>query len=177
MEEGQRGCEEGWAEGFQDRRSWKKSVNGVVCTVYEMREGYEPVPRTLRDGRWRLIMDVVAALVSFVQIVSSLTSYQKSGNARDFPTRRWAGRTADVIRKIKPHDSLLFLSWERESNLRPFLLQRQPRKASTTATLSTPDTLKTTDSDTMAAVKPIVGVRVFPDPRGWAQWLPDRDMT
>lgn len=34
-------------------------------------EGSIPVPRTLRDGRWRLIMDVIAAWVGCAQIVTS----------------------------------------------------------------------------------------------------------
>lgn len=36
----------------------------VSLTKLEERESSIPVPRTLRDGRWRLIMCVVAALVS-----------------------------------------------------------------------------------------------------------------
>lgn len=64
LEEGEGGCADGWAEGFEDRRSCESGQSIGSFAKLKKRKSSIPVPRTLRDGRWRLIMSVVAALVS-----------------------------------------------------------------------------------------------------------------
>lgn len=77
-----------------------------------------------------------------------------------------AGRDADVIQKVQPRDSLHPATLRERVKRQVISATTIHEKDSTTSRLSTPDTLKTTDTDKMAAVKPIVGVCVPPGSTG-----------
>lgn len=68
-----------------------KSVQSIGSFAkFKEQESTIPVPRTLRDGRWRLIMSVVAALVSVA--LGSLVTSKAIKNLELFATARRSGR-------------------------------------------------------------------------------------